>query len=131
MILESPFLNQLLRHGISRCEQHSGRDTLCQDRARGQLHLIPGSQSACILFKNLIIIGSRSGILTIVTSLRPLLSLLDCVAEGQEFIVTDSLDCPESYQSKRDVCGLSSRGRKHYLEFSVMLGDPDVLFWTK
>lgn len=41
MVLPSLFLNQLLGHGITSCEQDGGCDALGQEGALGQSHLVP------------------------------------------------------------------------------------------
>ena len=43
VILDTLLLNQLLRHCIAGREEHRGGDTLRQEWARGQLHLVPAS----------------------------------------------------------------------------------------
>jgi hypothetical protein len=52
VVLPALLLNQLLGHGVSRREEHSGGDALGQDRARGQLHLVPRSRFVNALLCN-------------------------------------------------------------------------------
>lgn len=46
MVLQSSLLDQLLCHSITGREQHSRGDTLCENWALAQLHLVPRSRSA-------------------------------------------------------------------------------------